>query len=141
MLSPNEVTVNVLTASGECARVHIANDQIVQDDPALKDYFSTFSAPPSTWWKDVRFACSGIQICTSREEADGWHQKHGFPYGDVITLDQLWKLSKVGYPHSHALPISLLNRCFTRLGTMTRLRWSISGRPRARKRSYTRTLV
>ncbi|KAL6866050.1 hypothetical protein ACO1O0_002150 [Amphichorda felina] len=97
MLSPNEVTVNVLTASGEYARVHISNDQIIQDDPALKDYFSTFSAPPSTWWKGVRFACSGIQICTSREEANGWHQKHGFPHGDVITLDQLWKLSKVWY--------------------------------------------
>lgn len=94
MLSPKDAAVRILTASGNAITIPVNNDQI-RDERALQNYYAVFSASPSKWWKDVRFACSGIQVCTSREEAEQWHEKHGFPPGDIVTLEQLWKLSKV----------------------------------------------
>lgn len=101
MLSPGEVNVKVMAPSNGSYLVFTIIDgeiekvvDIVGETP-LHNIYTVFSAPPSQWWKDVRFACSGIQICTSKHEAESWHTRHTFHYGDVITLDQLWELSKV----------------------------------------------
>ncbi|EXJ70364.1 uncharacterized protein A1O5_06432 [Cladophialophora psammophila CBS 110553] len=67
------------------------------EEAPLQKYYTVFSAPPSQWWTDVRFACGGIQICTSELEAQNFHAKHGLHYGDVISLDKLWELSKAWY--------------------------------------------
>lgn len=98
MLIPAEVTVRAMTpSSNNCITIKITDGEI-QDNTALQNYYTVFSSPPSKWWKDVRFACSTIQLCTSRDEADGWHERHGFYRGDVVGLETLWKLSKVCTP-------------------------------------------
>jgi hypothetical protein len=101
MLSPDKVNVKVMAPSnGAFLTFEIVGGEIVKAldtgvEIPLYNIFTVFSAPPSQWWNNVRFACSGIQICTSKQEAETWHARHAFHYGDVITLEQLWKLSKV----------------------------------------------
>lgn len=94
MLSPAEVTVTWLNPSGPCA-ITVTEGKIADAD-SLSQYHATFCAPPSKWWDDVRFACSTIQLCISREEAETWHRRHGFYEGEVMSLGTLWDLSKVG---------------------------------------------
>ena len=94
MLGAEPVTVHSLTASGECVRLSFLDGDMVPDK-SHDDMRVVFSAVPSNYWLDVRFACSGIQVCTSLSEAESWHENHGFPRGDIITLQQLWELSRV----------------------------------------------
>jgi hypothetical protein len=101
MLSPDEVTVEVMSpTSGTNLYFRIANDVIKTVDTAtgtlpMKDCYTTFCVPLLEWWTDVHFACSTIQMCTSREEAENYHQRHGFHKGEVLDLNTLWELSKV----------------------------------------------
>ncbi|KIW88563.1 uncharacterized protein Z519_10609 [Cladophialophora bantiana CBS 173.52] len=103
MLSPGEVKVKVMTPSnGEHLTFEFADGDISkaigeEGETPLQKYYAVFSAPPSQWWIDVRFACSGIQICTTEPEAQKFHAKHGLYYGYVISLDKLWELSKAWY--------------------------------------------
>lgn len=62
-----------------------------------------FSVPPSTWWRDVRFACGTIQFFASKQEAQEWPRKRGFHAGDIISLDTAWELSKVRSLRVHDL--------------------------------------
>lgn len=108
MLSPDEVIIKaMISSSGDLLTIKVISGEITEvlnngREIPSQNIHTVFSAPPSQWWKDVRFACSGIQLCTSKAEADKWHVNHGFPYGDVIGLDQLWKLSKVSPSRFHA---------------------------------------
>ncbi|KIW35266.1 uncharacterized protein PV07_01970 [Cladophialophora immunda] len=108
MLSPGEVNVKVLTPSqGELLTFEVVDGDITKvigenGERSLQQYYAFFSAPPSKWWIDVRFACSGIQICTSEQEAQSFAQRHAFHHGDVISLDKLWKLSKAWYSNKAA---------------------------------------
>jgi Alkylmercury lyase len=96
MLSPSESTVNVLlSSSAERCTFKIVDGEL--EEPP-KGYFITFSPPPSRWWDDVRFTCSTIQVCESKQVADAWFSKHGFSRGDVLDLETLWNLSKVKHP-------------------------------------------
>lgn len=69
MLGAEPVTVHILTASGECIRISFLDGEMVADK-SHDDMRVVFSAVPSDYWLDVRFACSGIQVCTSRSEAE-----------------------------------------------------------------------
>ena len=102
MLSPAEVLVSVLTHRGENLRFQVKDGYFQgaeRGDGKLEppgNFFAIFSPPPSQWWADVRFTCSTIQICTSREEADQWHSLRGFHKGTALDMATLWKLSNVG---------------------------------------------
>ncbi|KAJ6443516.1 AIF-like mitochondrial oxidoreductase (Nfrl) [Purpureocillium lavendulum] len=65
------------------------------------DLHAVFSAPPSRWWADVRFACGTIQLCATRAEAEAWPRRHGFLDGDAVRLDALWRLAKAWYQDKH----------------------------------------
>ena len=101
MLSPGEVTIKILTPSnGVHLTLKVMDGEIIKSisetgEVPLHNHYAVFSAPPSQWWTDVRFACSGIQLCTSQHEAENFHAKHGLYRGDVISLGKLWELSKV----------------------------------------------
>ena len=97
MLSPAETIVTWLTASEGALAIRVSNGDIT-DPKALSQYHATFCAPPSKWWNNVRFACSTIQLCTSKGAAEDWHRKHGFYKGEVMSLGTLWDLSKVNKP-------------------------------------------
>ena len=94
MLGAEPVTVHILTASGQSIRISFLDGEMVPEE-CHQDMRVVFSAVPSDYWLDVRFACSGIQVCTSPSEAESWHEDHGFPRGDIISLQQLWELSRV----------------------------------------------
>ena len=93
MLSPAETAVTWLTSSGESCTIKVVDGEI-SDIEALSRYHATFCAPPSKWWNEVRFACSTIQLCKSKQEAEQWNVKHGFYQGEVMSLGTLWELSK-----------------------------------------------
>lgn len=94
MVSPLETTVTSLMDSGEKCTIKVVDCKI-EDAGALSRYHATFCAAPSRWWNDVRFACSTIQLCESKEEAQSWHRRHSFYEGEVMSLETLWELSKV----------------------------------------------
>ncbi|KAK0660336.1 hypothetical protein DIS24_g3437 [Lasiodiplodia hormozganensis] len=62
-----------------------------------KDCVVHFSAPPSTWWVDVKFACGTIHVFKDKAEANDWCETHGFRHGAIMDLDTMWKLSKAWY--------------------------------------------
>lgn len=95
MLSPARATVKVLDAKGELITVSMADGNL-ELDPTQKELCTVFCTPPSTWWADVHYACSTIQLCTTRDEAEHYHERHGFGKGDTIDVETLWKLSLVG---------------------------------------------
>ena len=101
MLSPAEVTVEVMSpTTGKQLSFKIVNNDIKSVDTAtgalsMKDCYTTFCVPLLQWWTDVHFACSNIQMCTSRAEAENYYQRHGFHKGEVMDLNTLWELSKV----------------------------------------------
>ena len=111
MLYPNSdtaVEVHALTASSGSRVIRVDKDGTLAGtktsstdyssssiSPDLQSYHVVFSAPPSRWWADVRFACSTIPLCTTRAEAEAWHRRHGFYEGDVMSLATLWGLAKV----------------------------------------------
>ena len=96
MLAPLESTVNfLLRSSGQHCAINVVGGEL---EKSTESYFITFSPPPSRWWDDVKFACSTIQVCESRQVADMWFSQHGFTRGEVLELDTVWKLSKVRSP-------------------------------------------
>lgn len=94
MVSPANTTVTCLTASDGPCTIKVVDGEIA-DTEAQSRYHATFCAPPSKWWNNVRFACSTIQLCKTRAEAENWHLRHGFYKGEVMSLGTLWDLSKV----------------------------------------------
>lgn len=102
MLSPLETTIMTRSGSiGQELELTIKNDHITctghggeQLNP--HDCRAHFSIPPGKWWKDVRFACGTIQMFATKAEALEWPQKYGFYSGEIMTLETLWSLSKVG---------------------------------------------
>lgn len=105
MLSPGEVTVTVMSpTSGKQLSFKIANNEITSVDTATEawskeDCYTAFCVPLRQWWTDVHFACSNIQMCTSKKEAENYPQRHGFLKGEVMDLATLWELSKVDSTH------------------------------------------
>jgi hypothetical protein len=100
MLSPAKTTVSVRSGSIDTELQFVIQDDEIQCFSALgeinpSDCHAHFSVPPSTWWRDVRFACGTFQLFSSRQEAEEWPRKHAFHSGDIISLETLWLLSKV----------------------------------------------
>ncbi|THC97912.1 hypothetical protein EYZ11_002610 [Aspergillus tanneri] len=83
----------------------IRDDQVActgdGDKIDVKNCHAHFSIPPVKWWKDVRFACGTIQIFPSKQEALEWPKKYGFYTGEIMTLENLWLLSKAWYHDKH----------------------------------------
>ncbi|KAG6368754.1 hypothetical protein INS49_002968 [Diaporthe citri] len=100
MLSPARASVKVLGATGEVITVSMANGQL-ELDGSQEELCTVFCTPPSTWWTDVHYACSTIQLCTTRDEAEQYHERHGFGKGDVMSAETLWKLSLAWYGDKH----------------------------------------
>lgn len=94
MLSPKRASVKVLDARGELITVSMADGKL-ELDASQKELCTVFCTPPSTWWTDVHYACSTIQLCTTRGEAEQYHERHGFGKGDIMSAETLWKLSLV----------------------------------------------
>lgn len=94
MLSPARATVKVLDATGEVITVSMEDGKL-ELDVSQKELCTVFCTPPSTWWADVHYACSTIQLCTRRDEAEQYHERHGFGKGDIMSAETLWKLSLV----------------------------------------------
>ncbi|KAJ5787188.1 hypothetical protein N7457_002178 [Penicillium paradoxum] len=106
MLAPAKTTVSVRSGSiGTEMQFVIEGDEIKCIAPEgeinTDDCYVHFSVPPSTWWRDVRFACGTIQFFPSKQEAEQWPRKYGFHTGDIITLDAAWQLSKAWYHDKH----------------------------------------
>lgn len=102
MLSPaSEVAVNALSHRGEHIVVKATDERLNMNvtidtsERSVRECFVVFSPPPSKWWHDVRFACGTFQLCTSRQEAEKWHESRGFFKGDTVDLETVWELSKV----------------------------------------------
>jgi len=100
MLSPAKTIVSVRSGSiGNELQFVIQDDDIKclspQGSVDASDCCVHFSVPPSTWWRDVRFACGTIQFFASKQEAQEWPQKRGFYTGDILSLETSWRLSKV----------------------------------------------
>ncbi|KAK7738304.1 hypothetical protein SLS63_002640, partial [Diaporthe eres] len=70
-------------------------------DASQKELCTVFCTPPSTWWTDVHYACSTIQLCTTRNEAEKYHERHGFGKGDIMSAETLWELSLAWYGDKH----------------------------------------
>lgn len=117
MLLPAELTVKILSPSngGEYVTMKMRGGQIL-DEAARREYYITFSPPPSTWWNDVRFTCSTIQLCTSKQDAEGLFERLGFRRGDTMDLDTLWELSKVMKPLVLCEAVSVSTDCVSRHG-------------------------
>jgi hypothetical protein len=101
MLSPlSDVTINALSHRGTHVVANATDEKLKgtiiagTDEKSVHECFVVFSAPPSKWWNDVRFACGTIQLCTSLQEAETYHRSRGFYTGDIVDLDTIWKLSK-----------------------------------------------
>lgn len=94
MLPPAKTSVKVLDARGELVTVSMADGRL-EPGASQKELCAVFCTPPSTWWNDVHYACSTIQLCTTRDEAEHYHERHGFGKGDVVDVETLWKLSVV----------------------------------------------
>ncbi|KAA8651305.1 uncharacterized protein ATNIH1004_000186 [Aspergillus tanneri] len=106
MLSPLETTITVRSGSiGTELQFTIRDDQVActgdGDKIDVKNCHAHFSIPPVKWWKDVRFACGTIQIFPSKQEALEWPKKYGFYTGEIMTLENLWLLSKAWYHDKH----------------------------------------
>jgi hypothetical protein len=142
MLSPtSEVTIKAITASGTLCSVEIANGEI-KDLASLREWHIVFSAPPSKWWNDVRFACSSIQLCTSKREAEEWHLLHGFYKGDVVGLEALWELAKVcGSAYFHFLVEKWLTFVDKRCGIMISIGMSMRGRLQRKRIGFLQILA
>ncbi|KAK2598254.1 hypothetical protein N8I77_011678 [Diaporthe amygdali] len=100
MLSPAKASVKVLDARGELITVNMADGRL-EPGASQKGLCAVFCTPPSTWWNDVHYACSTIQLCTTRDEAEHYHERHGFGKGDVMDVETLWKLSVAWYGDKH----------------------------------------
>lgn len=73
MLSPARASVKVLDAKGNLITVTMADGKL-ELDASQKELCTVFCTPPSTWWADVHYACSTIQLCT-------WYgDKHMYEY-------------------------------------------------------------
>ena len=97
MIEPDSATVQISTESGQTISMTVADGEIKNDD-ILQGYSCIFSAPPSGWWHHLQFDCSSIRICASGEEAAQSRETDGLPEVsevDIVTLNQLLKLSKV----------------------------------------------
>ncbi|KAJ5359402.1 uncharacterized protein N7496_011815 [Penicillium cataractarum] len=106
MLSPAKTTVSVRSGSIDKDLQFIIEDDKIeclspQGDVNASDYCVHFSVPPSTWWRDVRFACGTIQFFASKQEAQDWPWKHAFHTRDILSMDQIWQLSKAWYHNKH----------------------------------------
>ncbi|OQE34795.1 hypothetical protein PENCOP_c015G05373 [Penicillium coprophilum] len=106
MLSPLKTTVSVRSGSiGKEMQFNIENDKITcvspQGEVDTNDCCVHFSVPPTTWWRDVRFACGTIHVFASKKEAEEWPQKRGFHAGDIMSLETAWLLSKAWYHDKH----------------------------------------
>lgn len=100
MLSPAKTIVSVRSGSiGKEMQFIIQGDEIKclspQGEIKISDCCVHFSIPPSTWWRDVRFACGTIHFFASRKEAEEWPRKRAFHAGDILSLETAWLLSKV----------------------------------------------
>ncbi|KAJ0122508.1 alkylmercury lyase domain-containing protein [Diaporthe amygdali] len=100
MLSPAKTLVKVVDARGELITVSMADGRL-EPRASHKELCAVFCTPPSTWWNDVHYACSTIQLCTTRDEAEHYHERHGFGKGDVMDVETLWKLSVAWYGDKH----------------------------------------
>lgn len=103
MLAPLRTTITARTGSiGAELHFTIEEDKITcaEDNEEIDvcDCHVHFSIPPAKWWKDVRFACGTIQVFGSKEQALEWPKKYGFYSGEIMTVETLWRLSKVSNP-------------------------------------------
>lgn len=94
MLSPARASVKVVDARGNLITVSMADGKL-ELDTSQEELCTVFCTPPSTWWADVHYACSTIQLCSTRDEAGHYHERHGFEKGDIMSAETLWKLSLV----------------------------------------------
>jgi hypothetical protein len=144
MLSPAEVIVEVMSpTSGKQLSFRIVNTRIetvstITGSLPMEDCYTTFCVPPLQWWIDVHFACSNIQMCTSKEEAEDYHRRHGFHNGEVMDLNTLWELSKVGCARAYYCRRKLTE--ILRLGIVIKLATSMRERRQAKHEAYLKVL-
>ncbi|OCL07574.1 hypothetical protein AOQ84DRAFT_408710 [Glonium stellatum] len=103
MLAPAAVQIHTRSGSiGKEMSFEVANDKVtlISEKSAEKPCVH-FAVPLKSWWTDVRFACGTIQLFDSEEEALAWPKKRGFNEGELMSLDTLWKLSKIWYHDKH----------------------------------------
>ena len=55
------------------------------------------STPVRHWWDNVIYACASFQPFRNEAEVDAWCERHAFPKGAVMPMDQLWRFASEWY--------------------------------------------
>ncbi|KAM5386615.1 hypothetical protein ACJZ2D_000578 [Fusarium nematophilum] len=99
MLVPSETPATVALRAGSIGQelvFQVTEDGInLEQGQAERDRCVVhYSAPPSSWWIDVKFACGTIHVFAEESEAVAWCHQRGFNFGETMNLDTMWKLAK-----------------------------------------------
>jgi hypothetical protein len=73
-------------------RIDITNGQVIQ-----KDLLVHFSIPAKRFWDNVIYTCSNLLTFDNERQINDWCNRHNMTKGEVLTLEQVWELSKIWY--------------------------------------------
>ena len=65
--------------------------------PGIEDLWVLFPEPPSVAWHNVHHFCARLLPFRSPQTAADWCERHGFPQGKVIPIQQLGALARPWY--------------------------------------------
>lgn len=61
------------------------------------DHVFHLGTPVAEWWDNVIFACSSFQPFKTAQDAEDWCARHRLPKGAILSMSQLWGLSRDWY--------------------------------------------
>jgi hypothetical protein len=73
-------------------RIDITNGQVIQ-----KDLLVHFSITAKRFWDNVIYTCSNLLTFDNERQINDWCNRHNMTKGEVLTLEQVWELSKIWY--------------------------------------------
>ena len=81
-----------LKGQDEPLLIEIRNTQVVQ-----KNYVVNFPISASKFWNNIIYTCSMMLIFKNETQIDEWCKQHNKPKGEVLPIEQVWKLAQLWY--------------------------------------------
>jgi hypothetical protein len=81
-----------LKGQQEPLKIEIRNKEIIQ-----KEYVVHFPIPANKFWDNVIYTCSMMLIFKNENEIDEWCKQHNKAKGEVLPIEQVWKLAQIWY--------------------------------------------
>jgi hypothetical protein len=92
----HDAIIEAICAGGD----HVVKLQVISGQVSASDLRIHFTVPYARWYDDPLFSCRTILLFRSEEMINQWCKNNQLTRGEVLSVSETWKLSKLWY-HNH----------------------------------------